>query len=76
MTAPIAQCPADVNVMGVCGTCKHRDADGRCQSDKLAEAWGQDDAEKADMLIYDYSEGGGFWVGERFGCIHHTPNVF
>ena len=27
------------------------------------------------MLIYDYNEGGGFWVGERFGCIHHTPNA-
>jgi hypothetical protein len=24
------------------------------------------------MLIYDYHEDGGFWVGEKFGCVHHV----
>lgn len=67
-----AQGPVDVNVRGVCGTCVSRGADGRCQSKKLSEDYGQSDDEKAEMLIYDYSEGDSFWVGERFGCIHHT----
>lgn len=31
------------------------------------------DEKKADMMVYDYNEDGGFWVGERFGCVHHTP---
>ena len=48
----------NVQVRGVCGSCAHRDATGHCQSEKLAEDWGQSEAEKADMLIYDYSESG------------------
>lgn len=75
MTTPIAQGPVDVNVRGVCGTCRHRDKTGHCRSEKLDEDYGQSDGKKADMLIYDYNEGGGFWVGELFGCIHHTPNA-
>ena len=67
--------PVDVNVRGVCGTCKHRDATGYCLNDKLDEDFGQSDVKKADMLIYEYSEGGRFWVGERFGCVHHTTNA-
>jgi hypothetical protein len=58
--------------MNFCGTCAFRNAAGRCTSTKLAEDFGQTDDEKSDMLIYDYSEGGGFWVGERFGCVHHV----
>jgi hypothetical protein len=23
------------------------------------------------MLIYEYSEGGVFWTGPDFGCVHH-----
>lgn len=72
---PIAQGPVDVTVMGICGACKHRDSTGHCNSEKLAEDWGQSGDEKMDMLLYDHSEGGGFWVGEKFGCIHYTPNV-
>lgn len=63
-----------VNVRGVCGTCLYRDKTGHCQNEKLSEEdLGQTETEKVDMLIYDYNESGGFWVGERFGCIHHTP---
>lgn len=58
--------------MSYCETCKYRDNDGRCQNEKLVEEWGQDANKREDMLIYDYSEGGGFWVGPRFGCVHHT----
>lgn len=49
----------------------YRDMDGYCHNDKLAEEWSQSDDERADMLLYDYYEGGGFWVGEKFGCVHH-----
>ena len=24
-----------------------------------------------DALVYEYYEGGDFWTGEDFGCIHH-----
>lgn len=45
-------------------------AGGFCQSQKLAEDIGQHDA---DMLVYSYSEGGDFWTGPDFGCVHHAP---
>ena len=60
-------------VSGFCGTCKHRDSTGHCQSEKLSEDCYQTDEKKADMMVYDYNEDGGFWVGERFGCVHHDP---
>ena len=40
----------------------------RCENEKIDEDYGQEDRE--DMLIYDYTEGGGFSVGDMFGCIH------
>lgn len=56
-----------------CGTCRYRGHDGYCTSDKLTERnWAPADTD--DTLIYDYSEGGGFWVGENFGCIHYHKN--
>jgi hypothetical protein len=24
-----------------------------------------------DHLVYSYNEGGGFWTGPEFGCVHH-----
>lgn len=56
-----------------CETCKHRNEAGYCTNSKLNEDIGQKDGEKLHMLIYDYSEGGGFWVGPTFGCVHHEP---
>jgi hypothetical protein len=47
----------------LCGTCKFRNERGMCKSEKLEELI-------KDLLIYSYSEGGGFWVGEKFGCVH------
>jgi hypothetical protein len=71
--------------MNRCKTCKHWEPcaanphlapvtkgairGGVCRSDKLIEDWGQDYS--ADMLVYPYSEGGGFWTGSDFGCVHH-----
>lgn len=56
--------------MGYCGTCKYR-VDERCTNSKLDEDYGLDDYLKQDMLIYDHNEGGGFWVGPKFGCVHY-----
>jgi hypothetical protein len=70
--------------METCKTCKHwmpypdkhpsnrpskAKTGGLCQSEKLVEDWGH--GYGADMLIYEYSEGGGFWTGPDFGCVHH-----
>jgi len=57
-----------------CKDCKYRDNDGYCQSDKIDEDYGLSVEEKADMLLYDYMEGGAFWVGEDFGCVHFESN--
>jgi hypothetical protein len=29
-----------------------------------------DNGEEKDMLVYPYLEGGWFWVGPLFGCVH------
>jgi len=69
----------DKTTMGRCATCKHRDANGYCRSDKITEAsmYGDLPAEQRetpatrDMLIYTYDESGSFWAGPDFGCVHH-----
>lgn len=47
-------------------------AGGICGSDKIAEEscynW---QGHGADMLVYSYDEGGEFWTGPDFGCVHH-----
>lgn len=68
--------------MKLCGECRHwvpvdperrpRNADygrgGYCHNeDKITECyerWPQ------DALVYSYDEGGRFWTGPNFGCIH------
>lgn len=56
-----------------CETCKHRDTGGECRHPKLYEEGEYLDNEECidDHLIYSYSEGGTFWVGPKFGCVHH-----
>lgn len=57
--------------MNKCGTCTNRDSRGYCQSDRLYEDDGQYSPEaEVDALVYSYNEGGGFWVGPNFGCVH------
>ena len=62
-----------------CMTCKHWSPDldavgaralgGHCLNEtKLSDGCGK---YLPDGLEYDYSEGGGFWTGPEFGCIHH-----
>lgn len=69
--------------MNTCETCKHwgsgtqgpykiiRPGYKYCFSEKLVE----DDHDVPivvpdDLLIYDYSESGGFHTGPSFGCVH------
>lgn len=71
--------------MNHCKTCKHwvkyqqtildddgsarlKAGGGMCGSEKLTENWGE---HGSDMLVYSYAEGGGFWTGPNFGCVHH-----
>jgi len=64
--------PEDTSI-GKCKTCAFREND-YCMNEKLRE----DDnetfhltfEEKNDCLIYSYDDGGNFWVGENFGCVH------
>lgn len=75
------------DTMPRCVTCKHWtpyptkypekirsdgvDDGGICESEKLTEDWGGEHG--ADMLVYPYTEGGHFWTGPEFGCVHHQP---
>ena len=40
-----------------------------CGSAKLVEEFWDDD-EALDMLHYSYAEGGAFYTGPEFGCVH------
>ena len=75
--------------MKTCNTCKYRNDFGVCKSLKITddELWELDflDATKEeiiehdkkikDMLLYSYDEGGSFFVGEDFGCVHHEEKL-
>ena len=65
----------DRDYIKTCKTCAFRDIDGYCQSEKIAESCTQSDDESSDMLLYSYSVGGIFWVGENFGCVHHQEKI-
>lgn len=58
--------------MNRCETCAHY-VHGECTIDKIDEEIGQSQSERVDMLIYCYNEGGSFYPGPRFGCVHHEP---
>ena len=54
-----------------CATCKFRNDSGQCTSPKIEESMGQSEEQMLDMLVYSYLEGGCFYVGDKFGCVHH-----
>lgn len=61
--------------MSYCETCKYRNEDGWCEHPKLREErYGNLETED-DELVYSYYEGGWFWVGPKFGCVHHTMAI-
>jgi len=55
-----------------CKDCKFNKG-GDCVSEKIGERSGDDDTD--DQLIYSYDEGGGFEVGDYFGCVHFESRV-
>lgn len=67
-------------MMEHCKTCKHwkpcgksdnkeRRKGGHCMNEKkITEDYGR---YGPDMLVYPYIEGGDFWTGPEFGCVHH-----
>lgn len=59
--------------MNHCETCLHRNDQGNCKSPKLDEDDHDPSQQRDNMLLYSYTEGGSFWVGPQFGCVHHTP---
>jgi len=66
----------EAEAAGRCGTCKHRDVDGECQSQHLHERDHSEHPSEDECLVYSlvypYYECGAFWVGENFGCVHWT----
>jgi hypothetical protein len=74
--------------MNRCKDCKFRNEEGECTSAKISDntRWPggyYNDKEKEienrdqtkDMLLYGYDEGGSFWVGEEFGCVHWDKKI-
>lgn len=68
--------------MNTCKTCAHwraytgpgkQQVGGYCQSEKIIED--REGRFEPDALVYSYCEGGRFWTGPEFGCVHHTPTA-
>ena len=38
---------------------------------EVSEEPGREEGYSKDHFVYSYSEGGWFWTGFEFGCIHH-----
>ena len=59
--------------MSYCETCKYRNEDGWCGHPKLRqERYGNIEMEDDELVYPNNYEGGWFWVGPKFGCMHHT----
>ena len=62
-----------------CKTCRWWGRDGSDNPRKRARECGNhskigepsDVKGKTDTLTYSYDEGGRFWTGPEFGCVHH-----
>ena len=57
--------------MNYCENCIWR-INEKCTNSKIQEDYSFLDEEKEDMMLYSYTEGGYFWVGPKFGCVHHV----
>lgn len=68
--------------MNTCKTCRLWDTSdwakykshqpiAECTCPKIHEGRWPKEGEKCDHLIYSYDEGGRFFTGEDFGCVHH-----
>ena len=68
--------------MNTCKTCVHwnqaiaaayrgpAESGGFCKQEKITEEYG-DSSYTNDAMVYSYHEGGSFWTGPDFGCVHH-----
>jgi hypothetical protein len=73
-----------VNEITYCRTCKHALPECKdvhcpigyyeCTSEKIRES-GYPTETTEDSLVYSYDEGGAFYVGARFGCVHHEEKT-
>ena len=62
--------------MSYCETCKYRNEDGYCEHPKLRqERYGTLEMEDDELVYPNNYEGGWFWVGPKFGCVHHTMAI-
>ena len=52
---------------------EEKKAGGLCCSDKLVED--HSGLHEKDMLVYPFTEGGHFWTGPDFGCVHWEPKL-
>jgi hypothetical protein len=72
--------------MNTCETCKWWDTDSHwpndlgkstkhaCGSPKLtSDSYNNGEYNSSDSLVYEYDEGGDFYSGPNFGCVHHEP---
>ena len=61
--------------IGRCKTCafvkEHKDKH-RCTNEKISDFFGD---HAMDGICYEHYEGGLFFVGPDFGCIHHKPRT-
>ena len=63
-----------------CKTCNHWEPIGGqtpplrgvCECDKIRD---HHYPPEADTLVYSYDEGGEFWAGAEFGCVHHKAKA-
>lgn len=64
-----------------CATCKYWNAAagagyskgfGVCENNRKLLEVGEEGADSNDVLVYKYSEGGCFYTGPEFGCVHHS----
>lgn len=63
--------------MNTCDNCKHwdvkdeREGRNRCACKKLVTAtWLSIQVDAYDSLVHEYDDGGSFYTGPKFGCLH------
>jgi hypothetical protein len=68
------------NAFMVCKNCKWRNKNFYCTNDNICETYSPHgfDIENTNnsFLVYDYQEGGGFKVGDNFGCVHFEAGKY
>jgi hypothetical protein len=68
---------SDKITIGRCKNCDWRSRDGVCDNEQKIheDMCAKPGGDQADCLVYSYYEGGAFWVGPEFGCVHWKEKV-